>query len=81
MVCYRLAKTLIASMSGVTSLEVLVYGDVNVPVIYFVRDKGGCSSYRLKAFSRISLYIFDIPWCSVVMVAPRESGCSSLDCR
>ena len=81
MVCYRLAKTLIASMSGVTSLEVLVYGDVNVPDIDFVRDKGGCSSYRLKAFSRVSLqYIFDITW-SVIIVAPRDSGCSSLDCR
>ena len=49
-VCYRLTKTLIASMYGVTPLEVLVCGDVNVPCIDFVRDKGGCSSLSLEGF-------------------------------
>ena len=49
-VCHRLTKTLIASMSGVTPLEVLVYGDVDVPDIDFVRDKDGCSSLSLEGF-------------------------------
>ena len=49
-VCYRLTKTLIASMSGVTPLEVLVCGYVNVPGIDFVRDKGGYSSVSLEGF-------------------------------
>ena len=52
----------------------------------------GCSSktktkavvfpYRVKAISVYSFqYIFDISWCSVIIVAPRESGRSSLVCR
>ena len=49
-VCYRLTKTLIASMYGVTPLVILVCADVNVPCIDFVRHKGGCSSLSLEGF-------------------------------
>ena len=53
LVCYPLRKTLIASMYRVTQLEILVYRDVNVPGIDFVRDKGGCSSLPREGFLSI----------------------------
>jgi hypothetical protein len=40
-------------MFGVTRLVVLVYDDVNVPGIDFVRDKGGFSSLPREGFLSI----------------------------
>ena len=70
-VCYRLTKTLIASMYGVTPLEILICGDVNV--IDFVRDKGGCSSLSLEGFlTYISSVYFRHILRSVLIVAPKR---------
>ena len=79
LVCYSLTKTLIASMYGVTPLEVLICGDVNVHVFDFVRDKGGCSSLSLEGFfTYISSVYFRHILRSVLTVAPRDSESSSL---
>ena len=45
-------------MYGVTQLEILVYGDVNVPGIDFVSDKGDCSFLPREGFLSIQFSVY-----------------------